>query len=83
MSPPRRWNSVKIEIVPPGTMFEDMKGNIGTVTRHCRHITWARMCPYEGRYQYPEVEARYANGTEVLPLRLILLSPYLPPERDR
>ncbi len=87
MSVSRRWNSlpsqrVKIETVPPGTMFEDMKGNIGMVTRHETHITWARMVPYQGRYQYPEVEASYPNSAEVLPLRLALLSPYLPPERD-
>ena len=59
-------------------MFEDMKGNIGTVTRHKRHLTWARMYPYQGRYQYPEVEASYPNGAEVLPLKLALLSPLLP-----
>ena len=83
MSVSRRWDTsprqrVVIAEAPAGTMFEDINGNIGTVTRHGEHLTWARMYPYQGRYQYPEVEASYPNCAEVLPLKLALLSPLLP-----
>ena len=32
-------------------MFEDINGNIGTVTRHEEHLTWARMYLHDGCWQ--------------------------------
>ena len=83
MSVSKRWDTsprqrVTIEKAPAGTMFEDINGNIGAVTRHGRRLTWTRMYLYEGCYQDPEVVACYANCAEVLPLKLTRLSPPLP-----
>ena len=80
MSVSKRWDTsprqrVTIERAPAGTMFEDINGNIGTVTRHGEHLTWARMYLHEGCWQDPEIEACYANCAEVLPLKLTRLSP--------
>ena len=83
MSISRRWDTspcqrVLIEKAPAGTMFEDINGNIGAVTRHSASLTWARMYLHEGCWQDPEIEACYANCAEVLPLKLTRLSPSLP-----
>ncbi len=83
MSVSKRWDTsprqrVVIETAPAGTVFEDINENIGTVTRHGEHLTWARMYLDKGCWQDPEIEACYANCAEVLPLKLTRLSPSLP-----
>ena len=88
MSVSKRWDTsprqrVTIGTSPAGTMFEDINGNIGAVTRHGEHLTWARMYLHEGCWQDPEVVAYYANCAEVLPLKLASLSPPPPSEHDR
>ena len=68
MSVSRRWDSspsqrVLIEKAPAGTMFEDINGNIGAVTRHSKRLTWPGcICT---RDSHPTAKAR----NEVFPLR--------------
>ena len=69
---------VVIETAPTGTVFEDINENIGTVTRHGEHLTWARMYLHDGCWQDPEVVACYVNCVEVLPLKFASFSPPLP-----
>ena len=83
MSVSKRWDTsprqrVVIETAPAGTVFEDINGNIGTVTRHGEHLTCARMYLHEGCWQDPEVASYYANCAEVLPLKFVSPSPPLP-----
>ncbi len=65
MSVSKRWDTsprqrVVIAKASAGTMFEGSNGNIETITRHSRRLTWAHL----------EVVACYANCAEVLPLKL-------------